>query len=96
MINDAELVPILKQLTGDALMKAFECVGTKAETMASLYLVLKRRGDEKPIPAVLASYSQYLEDHAKELETQSKELLSAFDENNLIPEKFIKVVKNAV
>ncbi len=96
LFTDPDLVPILKQLTGDALMKAFECVGTKAETLASLFLVWKKRHKETPVPVVLESYREYLEKHSDELEKQASELLGSFDENHLIPEGFEKVVKNAI
>lgn len=96
LLTDAELVPLLKQLTGDALMKAFECVGTKLETLVSLYLVWKRRRHEVPLPAVLASYQEYLAEHASELEDQKQELLGSFDEDHLIPENFTKVVQDAI
>lgn len=96
LLADPELVPLLKQLTGDAPMKAFECVGTKAETMVALYLSWKRRRLESVVPIVLDSYQPYIESHEHELEAQAKEILKSFDQNHLMPQGFEKVVRDAI
>lgn len=96
LLSDPDLVPLLARLTGDAPMKAFECVGTRAETILALYLAWKRRRAEPILPAVIASYAKYLESHQNDLEEQAKEMLSAFDQSHFIPENFVKVVKDAI
>ncbi len=95
MLADEEMVPVLKQLTGDAQMKAFECVGTKQETLAALFLTWKRRALEKPLPSVVASYEMYLREHEKGLEKETAQLLASFDSAHCIPKEFIEVVRHA-
>lgn len=95
LLSDEKLVNVLKQLTGDAQMKAFECVGTKQETMVSLYLSWKRRQLENPLPALLAHYKEYIAKNEENLEEQAQTVLHAFDTENLIPQNFVKVVEHA-
>ncbi len=96
LFSNPELVPLLKQLTGDAPMKAFECVGTRAETMVALYLSWKKRRQEKPLPIVLASYLPVLSEKKAHFAKEAVTMLSSFDGNHLIPESLVKVVKNEI
>lgn len=96
LLSDEKLIDVLKQLTGDASMKAFECVGTKQETMVALYLAWKKRQLEKPLPALLEHYREYLENNEESLKTQAQELLTAFDDENLIPHQFTEVISHAL
>lgn len=96
LLADEELVGVLKQLNGDAQMKAFECVGTIDETRIALYLSWKQRQLEKPLPALLSYSASYIQKHEKELETLSEQMISAFDTQHSIPESFEKVVRNAL
>ncbi len=96
MLSDPELISVLKQLTGDAQMKAFECVGTTEETMLALFLSYKKRQLEKPLPALLQEYVEHLTRHEKDFESKAKEILTTFDTRNLMPESFIQVLHNAI
>lgn len=96
LLADAALVPLLKQLTGDAPMKAFECVGTRAETMIALYLSWKKRKQETPLPAIIENYRGRLEVDKEKLEKQARQMLKSFDENHTIPQEFVKVVQDAI
>lgn len=96
ILADVELVPLLKQLTGDAPMKAFECVGTKAETLTALYMAWKRRGKEEPLPALLKLYETKFDKDREQLEKMQSEILRNFDMDNLIPENLVESVHHEI
>jgi len=92
LLSDEKLIGILEQLTDDTKMKAFECVGTKQETLVSLYLAWKRRQHETPMPALIAHLRDFFTTHQDELEMQAKELLSSLAQETHVPVLFQKVI----
>jgi hypothetical protein len=87
---DAELLPIFLQLIGIDPVKPFECVGTREEVNAALSLGLARQGKEnkrEELPYLLKVYSEKYQ-HLMMNTVQVKEVLTAYNKEHLIPEKF--------
>ncbi|KWW31238.1 MAG: hypothetical protein AUK63_511 [bacterium P3] len=55
MLDDADMLPLLRQLTGRAETKPFECVGTVDEVLAALALTRRRWYDGGTLPALIAA-----------------------------------------
>jgi hypothetical protein len=84
LLDDRELLPLLKQLTGIADEKPFECVGTVGEVNAALHDIAgKYPGNEKP--ALLKYYLSHTAGDTKKVSGIGK-YLRAF-EKHCIPDK---------
>ena len=53
LFQERTLLPILQQLIGERDFKPFECVGTKKESLAALYLGWMKRKDKGKLPYLL-------------------------------------------
>ncbi|PWU23965.1 hypothetical protein C5B42_01235 [Candidatus Cerribacteria bacterium 'Amazon FNV 2010 28 9'] len=97
MLDEPDKVVVLDQLTGEAEMKAFECVGTRRETMAALYHIYVRlRTEGKPLPALIRAYQQRLDDRMDTLEHDMDALLASFDDQNFVPDDYREVLSHAL
>lgn len=97
ILDDGSRLRVLDQLTGEASMKALECVGTRRETMAALYRVYKQYKESgAAMPQLLAVYRDRLEQRSSELDADFDHLLSSFDDDHFVPPSLVGVLKHAL
>jgi len=89
LFDDPTLKPVFDELTGAADVKPFECVGTPDEVNAALSYIA--RNSKTPLPALLTGFP-YEKFSANSLLT----LLSAFNEDHRLPEKYLTLLKTGL
>ncbi len=84
MASDSAMIPILCELTGLSPVKPFECVGSRAEVNFALCEAIKKNSS---LPLIYEYYknSPLYEEYSK----KENPFGTYFDENNLLPEKFL-------
>jgi UDP-N-acetyl-alpha-D-muramoyl-L-alanyl-L-glutamate epimerase len=87
MYNDNTLVNIFHELTGEADVKPFECVGTPEEVRAAIIDYTKRSKCVKPL---LVNFNQ------SAIATSLNNLLLEYNTENLLPERFEILIKKAL
>ncbi|MBC8319356.1 MAG: hypothetical protein H8E34_01400 [Bacteroidetes bacterium] len=88
MLDDLSLKVIFDELIGFSAVKPFECVGTPDEVMAALWKYSEQYDD---MPVLLKNIE--LENH---YEIDFNSLISEFNTEQLIPERFEPILKNAL
>jgi len=86
LLDDKELLKYFEELCGASKNKPFECVGTRDEVNIALSILLNKYNE---LPYLLQYYKEnfgYLIKSDKEIEAT----LNYYNEENLIPEKFIQ------
>ena len=89
LFDDAALKPVFNELTGVADVKPFECVGTSDEVNAALSYIA--RNNKATLPVLLADFP-YERFSPNLLST----LLSAFNEEHHVPEKYLTLLKTSL
>ena len=91
LYEDTLLIDTLDELAGFTPEKPFECVGRRDEVKTALELVIsKYTNDNKQLPPLLAHYKMMSEEI-----NDSSEILTYFDDNNAVPNRFISLVRGA-
>ncbi len=90
LFEDAELIPVLKELSGEAGVKPFECVGTVDEVNTALKMSLEKYPE--PLPPLLKYYQAV----SRLSYTDDKEVLSAFDTQHFLEPPFFNILKAAI
>lgn len=92
MVNNPEMIGYMDQLTGVVDEKPFECVGSREEVNMACCLVIRRllaAGRELPV-----LYRHYVDNGQFEKYSRIKnEFFTYFEEENLVPEEFVKLVR---
>lgn len=86
LLNDPHQVENYKQLSGQAHIKPFECVGTTKEVAVALTNTLKNWPQNEKKPFILNDFSKTPEYLKYEATTEAQWILNHFEENN-IPKK---------
>lgn len=92
--EDETLLPIFQQLTGIADEKPFECVGTIDEVNTALVMTI-RNYQTVPLPFLLRYYSS-TRNFAQFSEGSHKFLMENFENENYVPDQFLKILKMAI
>ena len=79
LMRDPELKPIFEELNGTSAVKPFECVGTVEEVRACVDHIKDRKGT--------------IFEESPKAEATVEEILKRFNEENFLPEKFVKILK---
>lgn len=96
ILQEKDLSIFVDQLIGEEEAKPFECVGTRTESQVALLLAIgKREKEGKVLPALLALYEQYVNDHQTEIRGNESQVFSLSDQHQLKPE-FFSILKKAV
>ena len=95
LFQQRELLPSFLKLIGVDPIKPFECVGTRDEVNAALSLGLEKwypsdSSTPKLLPHLLKIYTQQYR-HLIKTHDHVHELLNSWNENHLIPPKFLNV-----
>jgi len=91
LFSDNTLVPLLKQLTGLAKFKPFECVGTHKETVAALFLANEKHGNKK-LPFLLQYARKEIFPKHPHIKREAAHILSSWDARNALPRDFTKLL----
>ena len=83
LYEDESLLPIFKELVGDASTKPFECVGEIKEVRYALSLTI---GDKTDLPYLLKYYKDNYEMVTEKLEEY-------YNEENNLPEEYANIIK---
>lgn len=93
LLADRSLEETLQQLVGVKEEKPFECVGSRDEVREAIELTIgKMEKAAKPLPYLLAEYRKF--DLSKIPAGEAKGYDCYFDEENLIPERWVNLVKD--
>jgi hypothetical protein len=86
LFGDLAIVPVVRALLAHDLVKPFECVCTKSETLAALHLsILKVEKRGAPMPPVLAAVAGDLPSNRADLARLSEEILASYGPHHLAP-----------
>lgn len=92
MLNDESLMDLFKQLSGLVDDKPFECVGTRDEVNIAVCMSIENhKHANKEIPYL---YKQYMQSNLYKAYANKKVDMLYFNEENLLPECYKKVVKD--
>lgn len=87
LFKDKNLLPILQELVDEKKVKPLECVGTRKETIAGLYLNWKiYNALNQKQPELLAYFEKKIMPNYKNLEDETDKILNNWDKNNFVPE----------
>ncbi len=98
LFEDKDLVPLMRELLGEAACKPFECVGTFEETRVAFYLSLKKaKGeDDKNLPILLEVFEKEFLPKYGDMEKQSNKILSSWGKNHNLPKNLENKLKTAL
>lgn len=93
LLDSPALIELGQKLTGVTGNKPFECVGTYQETLVAFFLILDRRKNEKEFPALLRYFRKKILPGYPKIKEDSRRLLASWNQENLLPEKFERILK---
>ncbi|HEA84534.1 MAG TPA: hypothetical protein ENI04_00945 [Candidatus Wildermuthbacteria bacterium] len=91
LFSNKKLLPILKELTGMARFKPFECVGTEKETIAALFLA--RNGYAK-LPYLLKYADKEILPKYPNIKREAERILSSWNARNALPRDYTKLLSH--
>ena len=86
-----QMLTFLKELTGIAEVKPFECVGTIDEVNVALQLVIAQ-SNEKKLPLLLEYYSNSGASNSSDLVLPNK-VLNEFNDSHFLEDNFLEILK---
>lgn len=92
LFKDKNLLPVMRELVGERKFKPFECVGTKKETLAALYLSYLSFKTSPKIPVLLEYFEKKLLPKYKNLEKESKTILNSWNNQHNLPPRLINIL----
>jgi len=98
LFEDQKLIPLMLQLVGERKFKPFECVGTKKESLITLYLSYKKCkiGGERvsaKLPFLLRYFEEEILPKYPNLEEESKKIMNSWNNQNSLPKEFKTLLK---
>ena len=95
MLNDPDMTEDFRKLTGMEKEKPFECVGSRDEVNAAISLTIDRMmGQEKDLKKLPGLFRYYvLNGLYRENDPASGRFFRYFDEENLLPERYLELVR---
>lgn len=95
MLNDPDMTEDFRKLTGMEREKPFECVGSRDEVNAAISLTIDRMmGQEKDLKKLPGLFRYYvLNGLYRENDPASGRFFRYFDEENLLPERYLELVR---
>lgn len=93
LLDKKELLPLMLELIGERKFKPFECVGTKRESLAALYLDWEKERKSKAIPSLLKYFENNILAKHKNLKKESKNIMNSWNNQNNLVKRFEKILK---
>lgn len=95
LFEDEKLYPLLLALIGRDKNKPFECVGTFEESLATLYLGIKKARSQRPnLPVLLEKAEQEILKSEPNLEERSNQILNSWNQENRLPQLWQEWLKD--
>lgn len=94
LLEKEELWDLLKELSGISENKPFECVGTREEVNQAISMMITKslkQSEELPL-----LYKMYVKAGAYHQIENGEKLFDAFNEENLVPKEYVKLIKQKV
>ena len=95
MFSDMSLKSLLLDLTLNERVKPFECVGTREELRAALFLSVNNH-DKDILPPLLKFAKEEVLSKNSDLKKEAKNILSNWSKNNFLSSKYEKILKSAL
>ena len=87
----------LRALLGMDHEKPFECVGTREETLAAIYLCTERmKGQGDALPPALWEIEQNVLSKRRDLHDVTRRILAAWTDDHHVPKEFCQVLRRAL
>ncbi len=95
LFENKSLLLIVQELIGERAFKPFECVGTEKEGLIALYLSWRKfkKQTHGKLPFLLNYFEEKILPKYPNLEKESKKLITSWDKENNLLEKFEKILK---
>jgi len=88
-------IPLFKELISEDTHKPFECVGTRAEILASLYLSIRKAlRYHTRLPRVLAHIQQHILPRYPDTPRVAEQLIRSWSDEHYIPNKYVSFLQN--
>ncbi len=95
MLNDPQMLEYFIELIGQSEHKPFECVGSIDEVNLAVSLAIRRIEQEgEKLPLLFEEYKLRGLYHPEDIDALNKECCGSFNEENLLPDEFRKILKN--
>lgn len=94
LFEDETLISLMEELVGERGFKPFECVGTVEESLAALYLSLKKT--HPPLPALLKHFRQHIAKKHPHLFQTARKILTSWNTQHALPFHVEKRLKSVV
>lgn len=92
MVNDETMIPVMEQLTGAVEEKPFECVGSRDEVNTAICMTIKQYEENgEKLPVLFEHYKK--SEQYQEFSRKENRFFTGYDEDNLLPEKFVELVR---
>ncbi len=93
-----DLLQIMKELIAENDFKAFECVGTKKESIVAFYLSFKKARDGRAgdMPFLLSYFKEKISPRYFNLESESRRILSSYDPKHCLPAEIRGILKDRI
>ena len=97
LFGNKGLLLTMKELTGEANFKPFECVGTQRESIVALYLAWqKTKKENKELPYLLKYFEGSILPKYKNLEKESQAIMKSWDKQNNLPKNLLKFLEESL
>jgi UDP-N-acetyl-alpha-D-muramoyl-L-alanyl-L-glutamate epimerase len=94
LLDQNSAMPLIRSLLGMEGPKPFECVGTRQETLAGLYLsIRRRRARHEPLTPLLAQVEREILAPQEDLAAISEGILNAWSDDHYLPPEFARLFK---
>jgi hypothetical protein len=91
-----KMLALMLELIGERKFKPFECVGTKKESLAALYLDREKERKSKAMPYLLKYFETNILPKYSNLEKDAENIINSWNRENNIKEQFREIIKRAV
>jgi len=96
LFTKKELLPLMLELIGERKFKPFECVGTKRESLAALYLDWEKERKSKAMPSLLKYFENNILAKHKNLKKESENIMNSWNNQNNLAKQFEKIIKTTI
>jgi UDP-N-acetyl-alpha-D-muramoyl-L-alanyl-L-glutamate epimerase len=94
LFEQEDALPLIRSLLGTEGPKPFECVGTRQETVAGLYLsIQRRRARGEAVTPLMARVERELLSKQENLAALSEEILTAWGDDHYLPPELAALFK---